>query len=90
MKLKELVTESTVVTVFSDDNKKYLSTGLMKKEQVKSSFLSTDVQLKSFKAYKRSCVTCCDPEECEALTNPEVINEINLPHCYIRNSRCRV
>jgi cysteine synthase A len=88
MKLKELGTESTVVTVFSDDNKKYLSTGLMKREPVKSSFLSTDVQLKSFKAYKRSCVTCCDPEECEALTNPEVINEINLPHCYIRNGRC--
>ena len=88
MKLEELGPESTVVTIFSDDNKKYLSTGLMKKEPVRSNFLSTEVKLKSFKAYKRSCVTCCNPDECEALTDPEVINEINLPHCYIRNARC--
>jgi len=88
MKLEELGEESNVVTIFSDDNKKYLSTGLMKKEPVKSGFLSTDVQLKSFKAFKRSCVTCCNPAECEALTDPEIINEINLPHCYIRSARC--
>jgi cysteine synthase len=89
MKLEELGAESTVVTIFSDDNKKYLSTGLMKKEPVKSGFLSTDVQLKSFKAFKRSCVTCCNPAECEALTDPGIINEINLPNCYIRNTRCK-
>ena len=90
MKLEELGAESTVVTIFSDDNKKYLSTGLMKKEPLKSGFLSSDVQLKSFKAYKRSCVTCCNPAECEALTDPDVINEINLPYCYIRNAKCRM
>ena len=89
-KLEELGAESTVVTIFSDDNKKYLSTGLMKKEPLKSGFLSSDVQLKSFKAYKRSCVTCCNPAECEALTDPDVINEINLPYCYIRNAKCRM
>jgi cysteine synthase A len=90
MKLEELGPESTVVTIFSDDNKKYLSTGLMKKEPIMSGFLSTDVQLKSFKAYKRSCVTCCNPAECEALTDPAIINSINLPPCYIRDGRCKV
>jgi cysteine synthase len=89
-KMEELGDESTVVTIFSDDNKKYLSTGLMKKEPVKSGFLSSEVQLKSFKAYKRSCVTCCNPAECEALTDPDVINEINLPYCYIRDSKCKI
>jgi cysteine synthase A len=89
-KLEELGEDKTVVTVFADDSKKYLSTGLMKKEPVKSDFLSPDVQLKSFRAYRRSCVTCCNPEECEAVTNPEIIKEINLPHCYLRNARCRV
>jgi cysteine synthase len=89
MKMEELGAESTVVTIFSDDNKKYLSTGLMKKEPVKKGFLSSEIQLKSFKAYKRSCVTCCNPAECEALTDPAVINEINLPPCYIRNAKCR-
>lgn len=90
MKLEELGTESTVVTIFSDDNKKYLSTGLMKKEPIKSGFLSTDVQLKSFKAYRRSCITCCNPAECEAVTSQEVINELNLPPCSIRSARCKV
>ena len=90
MKLEELGTESTVVTIFSDDNKKYLSTGLMKKEPVKSGFLSTDVRLKSFKAYRRSCITCCNPAECEAVTSQAVINELNLPPCSIRNARCKV
>jgi cysteine synthase A len=88
MKLEELGTGSTVVTIFSDDNKKYLSTGLMKTEPVKSGFLSSEVQLKSFRAYRRSCVTCCNPAECEALTDPKVINQLNLPPCSIRGSRC--
>lgn len=88
MKMEELGAESTVVTIFSDDNKKYLSTGLMKIEPVKSDFLSTHVQLTSFKAYKRSCVTCCNPEECEAITNPGVISQTDLPRCFIRDARC--
>ena len=89
-KLEELGTESTIVTIFSDDNKKYLSTDLMRKEPVKSDFLSKEVQLKSFKAYKRSCVTCCNPAECEAFTNPDIINGINLPQCFLRNTKQRV
>lgn len=88
-KLEELGEDKIIVTIFSDDNKKYLSTGLMKKEPVKSDFLSPDVQLKSFRAYRRSCVTCCNPAECEAVTNPEVLNEINLPRCHLRNAMSR-
>jgi cysteine synthase A len=86
MKLEELGSDSTVVTIFSDDNKKYLSTGLMKTEPVKDNFISSDVKLKSFKAYKRSCLTCCDPSECEAVMDQEVMNEIVLPNCVLRNS----
>ncbi len=85
MKLIELGPEANVVTVFSDDNKKYLSTGLMKKEPVKQGFLSTDIMLKSFKALKRNCVTCCNPAECKENINPEIINEISFPSCYLRS-----
>jgi cysteine synthase A len=87
-KLEELGEDKTVVTIFSDDNKKYLSTDLMKKEAVKSDFLSPDVKLQSFRAFRRSCVTCCNPEECEAVTCPEIIDQVNLPHCYLRNGKC--
>lgn len=84
VKLEELGGDATVVTVFSDDNKKYLSTGLMKKEPVKEGFLSTDVKLKSFRALKRNCITCCNPAECIEVVDPSVIDEINFPTCYLR------
>ena len=38
----------TVVTIFSDDSKKYLSTDLLKKEPMKEHFLSKDIELVSF------------------------------------------
>ncbi|TAL65275.1 MAG: cysteine synthase family protein [Bacteroidetes bacterium] len=85
MKLEELGPEATVVTIFSDDNKKYLSTGLMKKEPVKRGFLSTGVTLKSFIALKRNCITCCNPSECKKVIDPEVVKEINFPDCYLRS-----
>ena len=89
MKLEELGTDATVVTVFSDDNKKYLSTGLMKTEPVKKGFLSTDVMLISFKALKRNCITCCDPAECREVIDPDVINDIDFPSCYLRGLKNR-
>jgi cysteine synthase A len=85
MKLEELGSEATVVTVFSDDNKKYLSTGLMQNEPVKKEFISTDVKLKSFVALKRNCVTCCNPDECRMLVDREVISDIEFPQCYLRS-----
>ncbi|MCX6321718.1 MAG: cysteine synthase family protein [Bacteroidia bacterium] len=85
MKLEELGSDATVVTIFSDDNKKYLSTGLMKKEPARVDFLSTDVKLKSFIALKRNCITCCNPAECREVVDPEVIKEIHFPTCYLRS-----
>jgi len=43
---------SNIVTFFSDDNKKYLSTDYIKEEPVKEGFLSTDVELLDIKAVR--------------------------------------
>jgi cysteine synthase A len=64
MAQEKLGTDAVVVTVFSDDNKKYLSTDLMRQEPVKPGFLSPDIELLSVKAIKRTCHTCCKPSEC--------------------------
>ncbi len=50
----------TVVTIFSDSNKKYLSTDLMRVEPVKDGYLSPDVQVLGFRAFKRVCTLCGD------------------------------
>lgn len=59
-----LGSKATVVTVFSDDNKKYLSTDLMRIEPVKEGFISRDVELISVKAHKRVCQTCGKLGDC--------------------------
>ncbi len=45
----ELGANSVVATVFSDDNKKYLSTDLLREEKVKDGFISTDVEIVDFR-----------------------------------------
>ncbi|MEK7240533.1 MAG: cysteine synthase family protein [Gemmatimonadota bacterium] len=55
--------DATVVTVFSDSNKKYLSTDLMHEEPVKDGFLSSDVKLLKFRALNRMCDACFDPTD---------------------------
>jgi cysteine synthase A len=85
MKFEELGNDSIVVTVFPDDNKKYLSTGLMKTEPVKEDFLSTHIRLKSFRALKRSCIMCCNPAECEAIVDPDIVQDIKFPACFVRS-----
>ena len=67
--------EHVVVTVFSDDNKKYLSTDLLKQEPIKDEFLSKDISLKGFRAIKRVCHLCCDPVECAKLYISELSSE---------------
>ena len=62
----ELGRDAVAVTVLSDDNKKYLSTDLLREEPLKSEFLSPRVRLVRFRAFKRVCQTCCDPETCLA------------------------
>jgi len=56
--------DAVVVTVFPDDNKKYLSTDLLRNEPVKDDYLSPDIELKHFRAFKRVCHTCCDLYQC--------------------------
>jgi cysteine synthase A len=72
---------AVVVTVFPDDNKKYLSTDLLRDEPVKKEFLSSDVDLVSYKAFKRVCHTCCDPSTCIEVRNPDLKAKVTLPHC---------
>jgi cysteine synthase len=75
---------SKVVTIFSDDNKKYLSTDLMRQEPVKNNFYSKEIKLLEFKAIKRVCITCCDPVECTGGNDPASFDMGNLPKCVRR------
>lgn len=59
----EIGDESVVATVFPDDNKKYLSTDLLREEPVKDDYLTPKVELLSYHAYRRVCHTCFDVEE---------------------------
>jgi cysteine synthase A len=59
----ELGPDAVVTTVFPDDNKKYLSTDLLREERVHDNFLSQDVELISYEALKRVCYTCFDGDE---------------------------
>ena len=82
MAQNELGPDAVVVTVFPDDNKKYLSTDLLREEPVKKDFLSPRVKLLGFRAFKRVCQTCCDPETCVA-DHPDGIpdKELALSPC---------
>jgi cysteine synthase A len=74
--------EGVVVTVFADDNKKYLSADLLREEPVRDGYLTPDVRLLSYGAYKRVCQTCCDPAEClaEAALDPNRV-AADFPPC---------
>jgi cysteine synthase A len=73
---------AVVVTVFPDDNKKYLSTDLLRDEPAGGERMSPDVELIGFGAYKRVCHTCCDPSDCVQIQAAEVDGEITaLPPC---------
>lgn len=50
---QELKTGSCVVTIFSDSNKKYLSTDLMREEPVKEGYLSPEITLLGYRAIGR-------------------------------------
>jgi len=54
--------DAVVVTVFADDNKKYLSTDLLRDEPVRAGFMSPDVTLVSVRALRRVCLTCRYPD----------------------------
>lgn len=56
----EIGPHAVVATVFSDSNKKYLSTDLLKTEPVKGGYLTPDVELVGFRSFGRICSVCCD------------------------------
>jgi cysteine synthase A len=56
----ELGPNAVVVTVFSDSNKKYLSTDLLRAEPVKAGYLSPDIEITGFRAFQRVCAMCVD------------------------------
>jgi cysteine synthase len=59
---EELGADAVVTTVFPDDNKKYLSTGLLRDEKAQEDYLTPDVELLDYQAFKRVCYTCFDSE----------------------------
>ena len=74
--------DAVVVTVFPDDNKKYLSTDLLREEPVKDGFLSTDIEINHFVSFKRVCQICCKPAECIEFNNRVDAEHKNFPCCY--------
>ena len=55
---EKLGPEAVVVTVFPDDNKKYLSTDLMHGEPVCKSHIAPDVELLGLSILQRTCAFC--------------------------------
>jgi cysteine synthase A len=58
--------DAVVVTVFPDDNKKYLSTDLMRDEPVKDGFMTPEIELQGLTAFKRDCTSCKEEESLAA------------------------
>jgi len=69
---EELGPDSVVATVFSDDNKKYLSTDLFGDEPIEDDFISPEVELMGYDTLRRSCRTCNDLEECRHWADTEI------------------
>ena len=59
----QLGDDAVVATVFPDDNKKYLSTDLLREEPVKPGYLSPEIELTNYHAFKRVCHTCFEAED---------------------------
>jgi len=59
----EMGGNAVVTTVFPDDNKKYLTTDLLREERAHSDYLTPEVELISYEGIKRVCYTCFDNED---------------------------
>lgn len=55
---EQLGPDAVVVTVFPDDNKKYLSTDLMREEHVQENYLAPHVELVGLSTTRRVCAFC--------------------------------
>jgi cysteine synthase A len=74
--------EAAVVTVFADDNKKYLSTDLLREEPVEGGYVSSRISLLGYRSIRRPCHTCCDPSSCAGAPPPGfVADDEPLPAC---------
>jgi cysteine synthase A len=60
----ELGDDAVVAAVFADDDKKYLSTNLLRCEPIKSHCRDPEVILTGFRAVRRVCNVCGDAEDC--------------------------
>jgi cysteine synthase A len=61
VKIQNQIGASAVVaTVFSDSNKKYLSTDLLRNEPVKDGYLSPDIEILGFRTVGRLCSSCSE------------------------------
>lgn len=60
----DLGADAVVCTVFPDDNKKYLSTDLLRQEPCRAEYLGPKIELLGFHTIKRICQTCCELQEC--------------------------
>jgi cysteine synthase A len=58
----EMDADAVVTTVFPDDNKKYLSTDLLREERPHDGYVTPQIELLSYEAFKRVCFTCFDGE----------------------------
>jgi cysteine synthase A len=63
----ELGADAVVATIFCDDNKKYLSTDLLRKEPARPDYLTPEIELTHFEAIRRACAICSDGEPCISL-----------------------
>jgi cysteine synthase A len=61
----DLGDDAVVATVFADDNKKYLSTDLLRDEPVKSHYRTPGIALTGFRTVRRVCNVCGDAEGCD-------------------------
>jgi len=60
MAQERLGPDAVVATVFADDNKKYLTTDLLREEPVKPSYLTPEIALTGFDCFKRCCDARCE------------------------------
>ena len=81
--------DAVVVTVFPDDNKKYLSTDLMKDEPVKEEFLSRHVRLLEFRSFRRVWQTCCSPQECREMISDDPARATRPPCCPLMQGKSK-
>jgi len=63
MTQNEMGADAVVTTVFPDDNKKYLSTDLLREEPMQDGYLTPEIELIGYEAIKRVCYTCFEADE---------------------------